>query len=143
MGGGVKETQLGLAGQGWSPPSRSPTSYALDPTSNGTVKSKYTASLSQTPSSHFGVTDGSWEREVWGPSCPRAGCPGLDRQGHGLRDPATWWFTLEHGSTFHSSLQGSSGPRKEFRRAATAPKDLKGPRCPRNSVPDLMTGDNE
>ena len=44
------------------------------------------------------------------------------RQGHGLRDPATWWFTLEHGSTFHRSLQGSSGPRKEFRRQWPQPQ---------------------
>lgn len=57
----VKETQLGLAGQGWSPPSKTPTCHALGSTSNGAVKSKYTPSLSQTPQGHLRVTDGTWE----------------------------------------------------------------------------------
>ena len=70
---------------------------------------------------------GSWEPWVRGPSCPHAGCPGLARQEHGLRDPSPWWFTLEHGSTFHRSLQGSSGPRKELKQQPQPQRTSKDP----------------
>lgn len=48
-GGVAKGSQLGLAGQGQSPPSRPPASHALNPTSNIAVKRKYAPTLSQTP----------------------------------------------------------------------------------------------
>lgn len=107
------------------------------------MKSKYTATLSQTPGSHLGVTDGELGALGAGTIMPPCGLSWLSQTGTWFERSLPLVVHLGAWKHFSQKSAGLIWPKEGVETAATAPKDLKGPRCPRNSLPDLMTEDNE